>query len=94
MYVSYKSRPESAAMIRMMASQARGRFAEILNRVAYGRERIVLRRRGQDLVAVVPVEDLELLQALEDRVDLADLRASRDEEGSIPLDQLKQQLGL
>ena len=49
----------------MMASAARTRFAEVLNRVAYGRERIVLNRHGRGLVAIVPVEDLELLKALE-----------------------------
>ncbi len=81
-------------MIRIMASHARNRFAEILNRVAYGRERIVLRRRDRDLVAVVPIEDLQRLQEWDDGIDLQELQAARDESGSIPLEQLKQQLGL
>src|SRR3954471_1875966 len=42
---------------------ARDRFADILNRAAYGKERVVLTRRGRPLVAVVPIEDVERLHA-------------------------------
>jgi prevent-host-death family protein len=55
---------------------ARAAFSEILNRAAFGKERVVLTRRGRRLVAVVPVEDLELLEALEDRLDLDEARAA------------------
>ena len=40
-------------------------------RVAYKGERIVLERHGKDVAALVSVEDLELLEELEDRTDLA-----------------------
>jgi len=53
-------------------SDAREDFAELVNRVAYGHERLRLVRRGRDLAAVVPTEDLELLEALDDELDLAD----------------------
>lgn len=55
---------------------ARAAFSEILNRAAFGKERVVLTRRGRSLVAVVPVEDLELLEAIEDRLDLDEARAA------------------
>ena len=58
-------------MNRLPASQAREKFAEILNEVAFGHKRMVLHRHGKDLVAVIPVEDLELLEELEDRADVA-----------------------
>jgi prevent-host-death family protein len=45
-------------------------LAEIVNRVAYGHERVVLGRRGRALVALIPAEDLELLEQLEDAADL------------------------
>jgi prevent-host-death family protein len=45
-------------------SQARAEFPEILNRVAYGKERIGISRRGKPLAAVVPIEDLHLLERL------------------------------
>jgi len=53
---------------------ARDRFADILNRAAYGKERVVLTRRGRPLVAVVPIEDVERLEALEDKQDAKEAR--------------------
>jgi len=51
-------------------AEARNHFSEVINRAAYGKERIVLTRRGKDIVGVVPVEDVELLQRLEDQIDI------------------------
>jgi prevent-host-death family protein len=58
---------------------ARAAFSEILNRAAFGKERLVLTRRGRRVAAVVPVEDLELLEALEDRLDLDEARQALDD---------------
>ncbi|MBI3830710.1 MAG: type II toxin-antitoxin system prevent-host-death family antitoxin, partial [Planctomycetes bacterium] len=41
---------------------------------AYGKERVVLTRRGKKLVAVVPVEDVQRLEELEDLLDVEDAR--------------------
>lgn len=51
-------------------AKAKGRFSEMVSRVGFGKERVVLTRRGKPLAAVVPVEDLERLEALEDQEDL------------------------
>jgi prevent-host-death family protein len=56
-------------MTRLAAAKVRQDFAEAVNRVAYGRERIVLHRRGKDLAALISLEDLALLEKLEDRLD-------------------------
>jgi prevent-host-death family protein len=56
--------------IRITISKAREDFAETLNRVAYRGERIILHRREKDVVAIIPIEDLALLEELEDRLDL------------------------
>jgi prevent-host-death family protein len=58
------------------ASAARGSFAEMLNRAAYGKERVVVTRRGKALAAIVPMEDMLALDALEDKRD-AQLIAKR-----------------
>jgi prevent-host-death family protein len=49
--------------------ETRAKLAETINRVQYGRERIVLRRHGKCVAVVVPIEDLELLERLEDEAD-------------------------
>ena len=58
-------------MTKVSTVQARDQFSEVINRVAYGKERVVLTRRGKDLVGVVPIEDIRLLEALEDQLDRA-----------------------
>ncbi len=44
------------------ASDARAGLSEILNRVAFGGERIVLERHGRNVAAVVPMADLARLE--------------------------------
>ena len=48
---------------------ARNQLSEVINFAAYGKERIALTRRGKTVAYVVPVEDVEMLMAIEDRVD-------------------------
>ncbi|MCK6479670.1 MAG: type II toxin-antitoxin system Phd/YefM family antitoxin [Planctomycetes bacterium] len=79
---------------RETASKARQSFSEVLNRAAYGKERVVIERRGKRLAAVVPLEDLALLEELEDRIDLEDARKRLKERGSIPWSKVKKDLGL
>ena len=84
-------------MTRLNASEARNNFSSTLNRVAYGKDRVVLHRRGKDLVAIVPVEDLQLLEELEARVDLDEARAAMkeaDKKGTISWGKIKKELGL
>lgn len=84
-------------MSRVSAGQARKDFSSALNRVAYGRERLVLQRRGKDVAALIPMEDLALLEAIEDRLDLDDARAAlveATEKGTIPWKKIKAELGL
>jgi prevent-host-death family protein len=73
---------------------ARQSFSEVLNRAAYGRERIIIKRRGKNLAAVVPLEDLELLEELEARMDLDEARRRMKETGSTSWTKLKKELGL
>lgn len=85
-------------MTRLASGKVRQEFSETINRVAYGRERIILRRRGRDLAAVIPLEDLMLLEELEDRLDveeaegiLAEAKAKREK--PIPWNTAKKKLG-
>jgi PHD/YefM family antitoxin component YafN of YafNO toxin-antitoxin module len=55
---------------------------------------MLLERHGKPLAALVPVEDLEFLQELEDRLDLAAIRKALKEPGRIPWAKIKKDLGL
>lgn len=62
-------------------------------------ERILLHRRGKNVAAPVPVEDLALLEELEARFDAEDFRAAKEEwerEGrqTTPLDEVVKELGI
>lgn len=81
-------------MTRIAATKAREEFSETLNRVAYGQERIILERRGKGIAAVIPIEDLELLEALEDQADVEIARKRLAEEESIPYEEARRELGL
>ncbi|MGO9093170.1 MAG: type II toxin-antitoxin system Phd/YefM family antitoxin [bacterium] len=77
--------------------QARGNFSDLVNRSAYGKERVVLTRRGKGVAAVVPIEDLRLLEAMEDRLDLEDIEkalANPKNKKAIPWNKVKKELGL
>lgn len=43
-------------------TQARDQLAELVNRVAYGHERIVLTRHSKPVACLVPPEDLQRLE--------------------------------
>ena len=85
------------AMTRVAASDLRKDCAKTLNQVQYQHERIIVERHGKDAVALVPLEDLALLEALDDRMDLEEARAAlaeAQEKGTKPLAVVLQELGL
>jgi prevent-host-death family protein len=86
----------AATATAMPISDARKDFADITNRVAFGKERVVLTRHGRQVVAVIPASDLEILEALEEQLDLTEARAAiaASKGKRIGLAELKTQLGL
>ena len=74
-------------------SEARQHLADLGNRVSLLGERVVVERRGKNLFALVPMEDVELLERLEDKLDLDAIRAAKDE-ATKPWAQVKKALGL
>lgn len=76
---------------------ARSQLSEIINRAAFGKERLILTRRGKEIVAVVPIEDVKLLEALEDKIDLEEARVALSEskkKGTVSWEKIKKELGL
>jgi prevent-host-death family protein len=69
MYAMYNTYKE-ATMFRMTATDVRKSFSETLNKVSYGKDRVMIHRNEKDLAVIVPLEDVELLEMIEDKVDL------------------------
>lgn len=72
-------------------------FAQIFDRVAYGRERVIIDRQGKGRVAVVPIEDLEILELVEDKLDLLAAKAAlkeAEEQGTQTWRELRKEIGL
>jgi antitoxin Phd len=81
-------------MLKVATTALRHQLADTLNRVAYQGERIALERHGKIVAALVSKDDLELLEALEDRMDLAEARRALKEPGQRRWDEVKPTLGL
>jgi len=81
----------------MTTAEARKQLAEVVNRVAYGKERVVLTRHGREVAALVPLEDLKLLERLRGRLTRRQVqRALREvqERGALPWEALREALDL
>jgi len=86
-------------MTKVSTAVARKRFSDVVNRASYAKERVALTRYGHTMAAIVPAEDLDLLEAMENRIDaddarkvLADMKAKGEK--PIPLAKVKKRLGL
>jgi prevent-host-death family protein len=78
-------------------ADARSDLAELLNRVAYGKERLVITRHGRELAALVPVEDLKLttrLRRFVARKDVSRALADLDAGQAASWEELRGELGL
>jgi hypothetical protein len=64
---------------------------------AHGHERVRVVRRGREIAAIVPIEDVEFLERLEDGFDVEEARAvlaDPESANPIPWEQVKADLGL
>ncbi|MBN1393290.1 MAG: type II toxin-antitoxin system Phd/YefM family antitoxin [Sedimentisphaerales bacterium] len=81
-------------MTRVSMTKARQDFTDIANRVMYGGQRICIEKNNKPAVAVVPIEDLELIESIEDKIDVEAALKALKEPGFITLKALKKKLGI
>jgi len=53
----------------LSAETASARFGEVLDHAAHDKARVVLTRDGKPVAAIVPIEDYDALEAIEDAYD-------------------------
>jgi len=85
--------------MRLNVVELRKSLADILNRAEYRGERVIIHRRGKDAAAIIPIEDLRLLERLiedaEDRLDVEAARAALAESDErISYSEARRSLGL
>jgi prevent-host-death family protein len=86
---------DSSMTTKISTADVRKNFSNIVNRVSFGKESIILTRRGEDIAALVGMNELRLLQEIEDRIDIADAIKALNEQGEdIPAEQFWKNLGL
>lgn len=78
-------------------SEVQENLGDLLERVGTEKERVTVAHLGQPFAVLVPLEDAQLLEDIEDRLDLEEARSALVEaqgEETIPWETLKAQLGL
>ena len=83
-------------MASISVSKARHDMKDLVNRVAYGKKRIYLTSHDKKMVAIVPIEDIERLQALEDAEDVREAELGLkeiEEKGGVSFAEMKKRLG-
>jgi prevent-host-death family protein len=76
-------------------NEARQKFTDLVNRAAYGKERIIIGRRDKDLAVLVPIEDGQWLEHLEELEDIREAKKALKEKGpNLKWDDVKKELGL
>jgi prevent-host-death family protein len=84
-------------MKKVTTAEARKSMAELLNRAAYAKERFVVTRHGKGLVAIVPLEEVALLdrlRALLDRREFEAALAEIEASGTVAWDEVRKDLDL
>ncbi len=76
-------------------TQARKDLGDIFGAVSYNKERIFLTNHKK-CVAIVPIEDLEILEALDNAEDIREAKLALKEikaKGTVSLEEMKKRLG-
>jgi prevent-host-death family protein len=80
---------------KISAADAGKNLSDIINRVAFDHEPVILTMSGEPTAAIVSLEYLQYFQYLEDQADIAEaLKAAEQPGENITAEQMRKQLGL
>jgi len=80
---------------KISAADAGKNLSDIIKRVAFDHEPVILTMSGEPTAAIVSLEDFQYFQYLEDQADIAEALKAAEEPGeNITAGQMRKQLGL
>jgi len=80
-------------MLRKSATDARSDISALVDTVHFTKERAIIQKRGKDVVAIVPMEDLRALERLETLIDIRDAEAALKKGGGRPFLEVLEEMG-
>ena len=87
------NRPNKEITSTVTVTELKEEFRKTTGRVELAGQRVIVRRNSRDAFALIPIEDLRLLELLEDKIDaLEALESLDDPRPSIPWEVAKQNL--
>ena len=69
-------------------------ISDIASKVMYTGERFCIERSGKPACALISIEDLELLEALEDKIDIKAAKKALKRNDFVDWEEAKKELGL
>ena len=81
-------------MTKVAATKLRITISDLLDRVVHHGERVAVERYGKPVAALVSPEDLELLEAIENRMDLEAAQEALREPGRRSWDEVRAEIAL
>ena len=82
-------------MVKVSITQVRPSLRELADKVKFYNERVCVNRNGEPIFAMVSIDDLKLLEAIEDEMDIKAAAAVLKKGGKpIPLEKVRKRLGL
>jgi prevent-host-death family protein len=76
------------------ARDARKNLADLVNRVAYGKERFIVTRHGKGVAALVPLSDVSLLERLRRLLSRKEVKTALEKTQTVSWSELKKDLEL
>ncbi|KKK74854.1 hypothetical protein LCGC14_2879600 [marine sediment metagenome] len=81
-------------MTTISITDLRPHLSEYADNVCFRGDRLIIERNGKPAFAMVSVEDVEAIEALEEKIDIAEARKALKKGKFIPLEKLEAELGL
>ena len=81
-------------MTEVAVTKLRTTISDLLDRVVHHGERVAVERYGKRVAALVSSEDLELLEAIENRMDIEAARRALREPGRRSWDEIRAELAM